>query len=201
MALADDLSSDIAEVLDDPDFGRNVTLRRTVAGAYDPATGATAAATVTDYSSRGLILGYKDSLINGTLIRQGDRKCILKSLNLGTVPEETDGLIVPQTLSAFRGTSASSLAIGGGAKVFVTQAGKSWPVGSVVRATYDADNYMEGLVTAYAGTSLTIEADVSFGAGTHAAWTIAAAERYAVLPFKTGELGGTPYLYVLQIRK
>lgn len=94
MALADQLQSDIAAVLDSPDFGRDVTLRQTVPGTYDPSTGATAAATVTDFVTRGLLLAYQDKDVDGTLIKAGDRKCILKVQNLSAVPVVGNMLIV-----------------------------------------------------------------------------------------------------------
>lgn len=124
MALADDLQGDIADLLNDPDFGRNVTVRKTVPGTYDPADGSTTAATVTDYPTRGLLLAYKDALITGSLIRQGDRKAILKVKGLGVELTETDDLML-----------------------------------------------------------------------------LVGADKYTVVSLKTGELGGTIYLYVLQIRK
>jgi hypothetical protein len=122
MALADDLQGDIADVLNDPDYGRDVTLRRTVPGAYNPADGSTGSPTVTDYASRGLLLEYNDTLINGTLIRTGDRICILRVQGLAIAPLQTDKLLV-------------------------------------------------------------------------------GADIYDIVSFKTGELGGTAYLYTLQVRK
>lgn len=122
MSIADDITDDLAELLDDPDYGRAVTLRRRTPGTYDPSTGATGAETVTSNLTRAIILGYRDSLINGTLIKQGDRKAILKRKGMTMTPQEADELVV----------------------------------GSDV---------------------------------------------YSVVSHKTGELGGTNYLYVLQIRK
>lgn len=122
MALADELQGDIADVLNDTDYGRDVTLRRTVPGTYNPADGSTGAPTVTDYPTRGLLLEYADTLITGSLIKQGDRICILKVQNLTAVPLQTDKLLVGSDI-------------------------------------------------------------------------------YDIVSFKTGELGGTAYLYTLQVRK
>lgn len=94
MTLADDLTDDLAELLDDPDYGRSVTLRRTTPGTYDPATGATGSPTVTTSATRAIILGYKDYLVTGALIRQGDRKAILKRKGMTMVPQEADELLV-----------------------------------------------------------------------------------------------------------
>ncbi len=73
-------------------------------------------------------------------------------------------------------TSATSLAVGTGARTFVTQAAKDFAPGSFVLATSagDPSNYMLGQVTAYAGTSLTIAVEKSNGSGTHADWTLRA---------------------------
>lgn len=94
MALADDLTDDLAELLDDPDYGRDVTLRRSTPGTYDPATGSVGAATVLTNATRAIILGYRDYLVTGQLIRQGDRKAILKRKGMTMTPQEADELLV-----------------------------------------------------------------------------------------------------------
>lgn len=72
------------------------------------------------------------------------------------------------------GTSTSSVAIATGSKAFTTQAGKSFEVGRWLLITSDADpaNYMHGQVTAYSGTSLTVNVTNVGGSGTLADWTI-----------------------------
>jgi hypothetical protein len=80
--------------------------------------------TITNYPTRGLILAYSDKLIDGTLIRVGDRKAIIKVQNLGVALTETDDLML-----------------------------------------------------------------------------LVGTDKYTVVSMKTGELGGTVYLNVLQIRK
>lgn len=75
----------------------------------------------------------------------------------------------------FKATSTTSLAIGTGSKVFTTQSGKDIGVGSFVMVTSDANpsiNYMFGQVTAYSGTTLTVNVTVTGGSGTYADWTI-----------------------------
>jgi hypothetical protein len=82
------------------------------------------------------------------------------------------------------GTSTTSLAIGTGSKAFTTQAGKFFDVGARVLATSDASpstRSMFGIVTAYSGTSLTVDVSAIVGSGTYADWTI----RYS------GERGAT----------
>lgn len=76
-------------------------------------------------------------------------------------------------LSTMSGTSTTTLVIGTGSKTFVTQSGKTWSVGQRLRAVSgDATKIMEGEVTAYSGTSLTLAVDYTEGSGTHADWNI-----------------------------
>lgn len=72
------------------------------------------------------------------------------------------------------GTSTSSVAIATGSKSFTTQSGKFFDVGNWLLITSDADptNFMHGQVTAYSGTSLTVNVTNVGGSGTHADWTI-----------------------------
>lgn len=90
MSLATDLQGDVAELLDDPDYGRDVTLRRYAAGAYNPSDGSTATATIVNIQTRGLFLKINDRLIDGRLIKKGDRRCIIKLKGITYVPSEGD---------------------------------------------------------------------------------------------------------------
>lgn len=71
-------------------------------------------------------------------------------------------------------TSASSVAVGAGAKTFVTQAGKGWAPGDAIVITKQTDVTvtMTGTVTSYSGTSLVVNIGSVTGTGTHAAWHI-----------------------------
>ena len=71
-------------------------------------------------------------------------------------------------------TSATSVAIGTGSTAFTTQAGLAYSAGARVRASSTADgtNYMEGLATAYSGTTLTVNVTATGGSGAHADWNI-----------------------------
>jgi hypothetical protein len=75
-------------------------------------------------------------------------------------------------------TSTTSQAIAVGAKTFTVnqaQGTNAFAVGQYVRAFgATATNYMEGYITAYTTTSLTITVDNISGTGTLAAWTITA---------------------------
>lgn len=74
----------------------------------------------------------------------------------------------------YQATSATSLLIGTGSKAFTTQANLAYTVGARVRATSAANtaNWMEGLVTAYSSTTLTVLIDKTNGSGTFADWNI-----------------------------
>ncbi|QDQ26698.1 hypothetical protein FNU76_10165 [Chitinimonas arctica] len=76
------------------------------------------------------------------------------------------------TASAYSGTSASAVALGVGNKTLTTQAGKSWFVGQFLQLVSGIGNYMQGQVTAYAGTSLTVSVSRSVGSGSASAWII-----------------------------
>ncbi len=73
------------------------------------------------------------------------------------------------------GSSTTSVAIGTGSKSFTTQSGKFFAVGQNLLISSDANpttNLMEGQVTAYSGTSLTMNVTKVTGSGTYSDWTI-----------------------------
>jgi phage-related tail fiber protein len=74
----------------------------------------------------------------------------------------------------FRATSMTSTSIGTGPRTFATQSGKGFVAGDFVMIFSDADNtnFMGGQVTAYGGTSLSVDITTTGGAGTLADWTI-----------------------------
>lgn len=76
--------------------------------------------------------------------------------------------------AAYAGTSTTSLAIGTGAKVFTTQASKLWVAGQFLQIASNANaaNYMNGTVTSYSGTTLTMNITNVGGSGTLADWNI-----------------------------
>lgn len=76
--------------------------------------------------------------------------------------------------AALAGTSVTPLVPGAGPAVFATQAGKAWILGQRLRAASDDGAvFVEGPVTAYAGTSLTLAVEYFVGTGEHADWNIA----------------------------
>lgn len=71
-------------------------------------------------------------------------------------------------------TSTTSLAVATGSQTFTTQAGLAYSVGGRARAASAGtpSAWMEGQVTAYSGTSLTLNVDLTNGSGTHADWNL-----------------------------
>lgn len=79
-------------------------------------------------------------------------------------------------IASLSGTSLSNVTIGTGSKTFITESGKSWSLGQRLRAASDDGlKIIEGPVTAYSGTSLTIGADFTAGSGSHSDWNISLA--------------------------
>lgn len=85
--------------------------------------------------------------------------------------------------SRYKGTSATSITVGTGSKVFTTQSTLGIIVGDRVRiystatpgslgASTSTGNIMIGTVTAYAGTSLTVNVTATNGSGTLTDWNI-----------------------------
>ena len=69
-------------------------------------------------------------------------------------------------------TSTTSNSIGTGSKTFTVEAGKGYKVNMPVRASATSGNFMDGVVTAYSGTSLTINVTSVNGSGTFTSWQI-----------------------------
>lgn len=76
--------------------------------------------------------------------------------------------------TALFATSTTAMTISTGSKTMTTQASKTFPNGSYVLITSQADpaKYMHGQVTSYSGTSLTVNVTLTLGSGTFNAWNI-----------------------------
>ncbi|WP_457492211.1 glycosyl hydrolase family 28-related protein [Tardiphaga sp. P5_C7] len=78
--------------------------------------------------------------------------------------------------AGFEAASITSMAIGTGSKTFTTQSGLAYKLGARVRlvSALDPTDYMEGDVTAYAGTSMTVNVTRigPTSSGTAADWSI-----------------------------
>jgi hypothetical protein len=82
------------------------------------------------------------------------------------------------TLISTTDTSASSVAIGLGAKTFIVTAGKSFYAGmplTIADTAAPSTNAMYGTVTSYSGTSLVMDIKSLIGSGTKSAWSISLA--------------------------
>lgn len=87
---------------------------------------------------------------------------------------ETAATSAALSAAKLQGTSTTSVAIGTGSKAFITQADKFFDVGVWLLIASEANetNYMHGQVTAYSGTSLTVNVTNVGGSGTFADWDI-----------------------------
>jgi hypothetical protein len=77
-------------------FGKPVTLRRTIKGAYNPLTGVESSPTVTSYPVNTVPpQGVRFSQVNGTLVQSGDMVLMLSAEQLPLIPSpETDEMVV-----------------------------------------------------------------------------------------------------------
>ena len=74
--------------------------------------------------------------------------------------------------AGYLATSATSLTITIASKTLTTQAGLAYAVGMRVRVANSGSNYMEGLITAYGTTSMTVNVDRVIGSGTFTSWSL-----------------------------
>jgi len=94
---------------------------------------------------------------------------------LDTFMTEIDAVVTAFNLNDLNATSATSNSLGTGSKTFVTQSSKSYVDGMQLLVADDADpsnKWMQGRVTSYSGTSLTIDVHTKSGAGTLSDWII-----------------------------
>lgn len=80
--------------------------------------------------------------------------------------------IIGETGPGYRAMSSSSVVLGVGTKVFEVPTGLAYTPGARVRSSFSTTEYLEGVVTSYTGTTLTLEADYATGSGTHSSWNI-----------------------------
>ena len=167
-------------------------------------------------SSHGGIAGQMIAAINYVLtVTAGDYlqlmwqtenvQVFIETIAAGTSPTTpvSPGIIVtacnlPDAGIGYAGlTSTTSMSIGTGSKSFtvsINSANSAFVVGNRVRLIYDSTNYMEGTITAYSGTSMTVNVDTTAGSGTYSAWTIGltGVVNTGVTSFSGGSTGLTP---------
>jgi hypothetical protein len=80
-------------------------------------------------------------------------------------------------------TSTSSISIGTGSRTFgyASATNLGWVVGSRLRSSNSASNWVEGVITSVSATSVTINVDLTSGSGSFSSWSIAL----------TGQIGST----------
>jgi len=91
---------------------------------------------------------------------------------------QMNALSVAGTLSEVQDTSTTSIAIGTGTKVFTVTAGKSFAAGMallIADAAAPSTNTLQGTVTSYTGSTLTMSITSVAGSGTKTAWVISQA--------------------------
>jgi hypothetical protein len=121
------------------------------------------------------------------------------------VPESPSLIVTIQAVTqigiGYQGlTSATSVLIATGSKVFTTNFTNSqtaFAIGTRVRVAYSSTpaNFMEGVVTAFSGTTFTVLVDSIGGSGTFASWTISVAGSQGsngVTSFSGNSTGLTP---------
>lgn len=82
------------------DIPQAVILRRTIPGVYNPATGKTGPATVTDYPAQAIVSTYKQFELSGTSILTTDRKATVRQAEvsaMGTVTT-SDKVVIGSTV-------------------------------------------------------------------------------------------------------
>ena len=82
------------------DIPVDVILRRTIPGTYNPATGKTGPATVTDYPAQAILGTYKQIELSGTSILATDRRATIQQSQvsaMGTVTT-SDKVVIGSTV-------------------------------------------------------------------------------------------------------
>lgn len=143
--------------------------------AFEPAAGDLAAAVAAAVEPLA-VAPYWDPLF----VRDSDEddpEAMLAAYHARPWIDRTSGAVAVSDSLTGRGVSATSVAVGTGEKQLVVPAGFGWRVGTRLRAARRADlcTFMEGAVSAYAGTLLTLAVDTTGGGGTHGDWLISVA--------------------------
>lgn len=76
------------------DLRQSVTVKRISRGTYNPATGLTTD-NVISATVLGILTSYEAGLIDGTDIRVGDMRCVLRGKDISFRPEQGDSVTLP----------------------------------------------------------------------------------------------------------
>jgi len=74
--------------------GTTLTIKRDIAGVPDPITGLTTGESIESYPVTGVKLRYKNTDIDGTLVKSGDLRVLLSVEGLTIVPVSTDTITI-----------------------------------------------------------------------------------------------------------
>jgi len=150
--------------------------------AYSPGARMRATSAGTGEWMEGLVTAYSGTTLTVTMdAASGSGTHADWNLNASGVPGPTGPTGAAGATGAtgpagpgYLATSATSLVTGAsGSRTFATQAGLAYSAGARVRATSAGTaEWMEGVVTAYSGTTLTATMDSASGSGTHADWNL-----------------------------
>lgn len=91
MSFYTDLRSTAAALLTDK--GQSLTLTKRTSGAYSASTGLSTVTEAT-YTVTGAVFDFPQSIIDGTLIQQGDKKVLISALGLTVDPDVDDSLTI-----------------------------------------------------------------------------------------------------------
>lgn len=106
-----DAAAIIFEAADD--IPQDMAIRRTVPGVYNPATGKTGPATVTDYACQGIVGTYQQNEINGTSILTTDRRVTIRQAEVAGagVVTTSDKLVIGSTVRTIVNVQADAASI------------------------------------------------------------------------------------------
>jgi hypothetical protein len=88
MSIATLLTQDVAQLMDD--FGSDLTLTRPAAPTYNPATGVLTAGAAANHTIRGVFINYTDGVVDGSVIRAGDRRLLVRAAGAPVTPAVGD---------------------------------------------------------------------------------------------------------------
>ena len=93
-ALYDDFAAAAVEMLADPEIGQVIVLERPGAGGgYDDDTGTVIEGSPETFNGNGVVFDYKENLIDGTNVLQGDQR-IYMAPNIAATPQAGDFLVL-----------------------------------------------------------------------------------------------------------
>lgn len=94
MSTGSDIRAEVLALFADG-YGGALTLSRNTPGTYDPATGETAAGSTASIPGKGKVGDYRDGVVDGELIKRGDRRCTFIPDDFASIPQIGDTLVDP----------------------------------------------------------------------------------------------------------